>query len=329
MAHELEQLRDGRTAFVSARQPAWHQLGTITQECMTADEIMTRAFLGGWKVRKISLHGEEITPTGVTRIDCPDKWMTVRSNIDTGETEYLGVVGEDYTPVQNEQVAEMLDRLVDAAGGAHFETAGSLRGGRRVFVTMKLPKGMRIAGVDDMDLYLAATTSHDGTAGLRVDATPVRIVCANTDRAALAATKGFYVFRHTTNVHSQIAQAREAMGLMWDYFDEFQRAAERMINESLSMGQFEQVVEQLWPLPDDASESTKRNHRQRQAALRYLIRDADTQKAIRGTRWAGFQAVTEYLDHYAPAKTIELRANRAVAGPGAELKSRAFELLSV
>jgi phage/plasmid-like protein (TIGR03299 family) len=329
MAHELEQLSGGRTAFVSARQPAWHQLGTITQECMTADEIMTRAFLGGWKVRKISLHGEEIIPTGVTRIDCPDKWMTVRSNIDTGETEYLGVVGEDYTPVQNEQVAEMLDRLVDAAGGAHFETAGSLRGGRRVFVTMKLPKGMRIAGVDDMDLYLAATTSHDGTAGLRVDATPVRIVCANTDRAALARTKGFYVFRHTTNVHSQIAQAREAMGLMWDYFDEFQRAAERMINETLTMGEFEKVVEKLWPLPEDASEPTKRNHRQRQAALRYLVRDADTQKAIRDTRWAGYQAITEYVDHYAPAKTIELRANRAVAGPGAELKSRAFELLTV
>lgn len=329
MAHELEQLRDGRTAFVSARQPAWHQLGTVHERTMTADEIMTRAFLGGWKVRKIALYGREITPQGVTRIDCPDKWMTVRSNIDTGEAEYLGVVGEDYTPVQNEQVAEMLDRLVDAAGGAHFETAGSLRGGRRVFVTMKLPKGMRIAGVDDMDLYLAATTSHDGTAGLRVDATPVRIVCANTDRAALAATKGFYVFRHTTNVHAQIAQAREAMGLMWDYFDEFQRAAERMINESLSMGQFEKVVEQLWPLPEDASEPTKRNHRQRQAALRYLIRDADTQKAIRNTRWAGYQAITEYVDHYAPAKTIELRANRAVAGPGAELKSRAFELLAV
>jgi hypothetical protein len=95
------------------------------------------------------------------------------------------------------------------------------------------------------------------------------------------------------------------------------------------MGGFERVIDQLWPLSDDASEPAKRNHRQRQAALRYLIRDADTQAAIRGTRWAGYQAITEYLDHYAPAKTVELRANRAVAGPAAELKTRAFELLTV
>ena len=78
---------------------------------------------------------------------------------------------------------------------------------------MKLPSTMRVAGVDDLDLYLAATTSHDGTAALRVDATPVRIVCANTQRAAFDRTRGFYVFRHTSNVHSQISQASEAIGL--------------------------------------------------------------------------------------------------------------------
>ena len=328
MAHELETVANGATAFASARLSAWHQLGTITEQCMTADEIMTKAFLGGWKVRKIDLQGVEVTDDGVRVITCPDKWMTVRTNIVTNETEYLGVVGDDYQVVQNEQVADMLDKLVDESG-AHFETAGSLRGGRSVFVTMKLPESMRVAGVDDLELYLAATTSHDGTSALRVDATPVRIVCANTQRAAFDRTKGFYVFRHTSNVHSQIAQAREAMGLMWKYLDAFQAEADRMINETLTMGAFEKIVAELWPLADDASEPTKKNSRKRSATLRYLIRDADTQAAIKGTRWAGYQAITEYIDHYAPAKDAALRATRAVTGPVAELKTRAFELLSV
>src|SRR5436305_12420342 len=276
MAHELETLANGQTAFASARLSAWHQLGTITERCMRAGEIMTEAVLGGWKVRKIDLQGGEVTADGVKVITCSDKWMTVRTNIVTNETEYLGAVGEDYQVVQNEQVADMLDKLVDESG-AHFETAGSLRGGRSVFVTMKLPESMRVAGVDDLELYLAATTSHDGTSALRVDATPVRVVCANTQRAAIAHSKGSYTFRHTSNVHQQITQAREAMGLMWRYLDGFQTEAEKMLNETLTMGEFEKVVAELWPVADDASEPTKNNAKKRASTLRYLIRDADTQ----------------------------------------------------
>ena len=61
------------------------------------------------------------------------------------------------------------------------------------------------------------------------------------------------------------------------------------------MGEFEKIVAQLWPVEDDASDAARNNAKQRTATLRYLIRDADTQKAIKGTRWAGYQAVTEYL----------------------------------
>jgi phage/plasmid-like protein (TIGR03299 family) len=328
MAHELETLANGQTAFASARLSAWHQLGTVTDECLTAEQVMTKAWLGGWEVRKIALQGIEITTGGVTKVDCPDKFMTVRTNPATGATEYLGVVGEDYTTVQNEQVTEILNLLVDESG-AHFETAGSMRKGKSVFVTMKLPASMVIAGVDRMDLYLAATTSHDGTASLRLDATPVRIVCANTQRMAYDRSQGSYTFRHTSNIGAKIAEARQALGLMWKHFDAFEAEAEKMLNETLTMGEFEKVVAELWPLAQDASDAATNNAKKRSATLRYLIRDADTQKAITGTRWAGFQAVTEYLDHHVPAKNATARATRALSGAGVDLKTRAFELLAV
>ncbi|MGC9667428.1 DUF932 domain-containing protein [Planosporangium sp. 12N6] len=328
MAHELETLANGQTAFASARLSAWHQLGQITDDCMTAEEVMSKAWLGGWEVRKIPLQGIEITDRGVTKVDCTDKFMTVRTNPATGATEYLGVVGDDYTTVQNEQVAEVLNLLVDESG-AHFETAGSMRNGRSVFVTMKLPTSMEIAGVDRMDLYLAATTSHDGTASLRVDATPVRIVCANTQRMAYERSQGSYTFRHTSNITAKISEARQALRLVWKHFAAFEREAEKMINETLTMGEFDRIVAELWPVAEDASDTARNNAKQRTATLRYLIRDADTQKAIKGTRWAGYQAITEYLDHYAKSTNASVRARRAVTGAGADLKARAFELLAV
>ena len=329
MAHELERLANGATAFASARISAWHRLGTVTEACMSAEEIMAKAFLGGWAVRKIPVFGVEVVDGVEHRIPCDDKRMTVRRNVVTGETDYLGIVGDEYGVVQNEQCAEILDRLVDETGGAHFETAGSLRNGKSVFVTMKLPDAMRVAGVDNFDLYLVATTSHDGTASLRVDATPIRVVCANTQRAAFDATKGTYLFRHTSNVNSQIAQAREAIGLMWTYMDTFQAAAERMLNAQLVLDELDRVVTQLWPLATDATERSRNNAKQRAATIRYLARDADTQADVRGTHWAGYQALVEYIDHYQPAKDETARANRAVSGAAEALKTRAFDLLTV
>jgi phage/plasmid-like protein (TIGR03299 family) len=194
---------------------------------------------------------------------------------------------------------------------------------------MKLPTGMRVAGVDDIDLYLNATTSHDGTRALRIDASPVRVVCKNTQRASFRASKAHYTFRHTSNVTSQISQCREAMGLMWDFMTEFEKQAERMINETLTRDQFEKITAQLWPLADDAGKQAIRNHKQRKQKLRYLLSHADTNEGIAGTHWGGYQAITEYVDHYAPAPNDATRALRAVSANMADLKTRAFELLSV
>lgn len=328
MAHEIETFGN-MAAFASAREDAWHKLGTVTRECMTARQVMETAHLGGWNVRKIAIQGTEYTPDGVDVVAAPDRFMTVRTSPFTGATEYLGVVGNDYTPVQNEEACELLDLLTDESG-AHFETAGSLNNGRRVFTTMKLPNTMRIGGVDDIDLYLAATNGHDGTAAMRVDVTPVRVVCANTQRAAFRSSRGHYSFRHTSGAKHRIEEARQALRLTWRYCEAFETEAERMINETLTNAEFDRIVADLWPLPPNPGTRAKNNYAQRHRELRYLFEAADTQTAIRGTRWAGYQTVAEYIDHKAPAKSELVRANRVLtSGALSDLKTRAFDLLSV
>ena len=37
MAHQLEQFTDGTTAFFTAREVAWHKLGTVTADALTAE----------------------------------------------------------------------------------------------------------------------------------------------------------------------------------------------------------------------------------------------------------------------------------------------------
>ncbi len=51
----------------------------------------------------------------------------------------------------------------------------------------------------------------------------------------------------------------------------------------------------------DASERTKQADADRHEILSFLFHDADTQAGIRGTAWAGYQAVTEPVHSRSPS----------------------------
>jgi len=220
MSHELEQHADGIVGFVSAREHAWHRLGTVLPGRFDAAAAMTYAKLGGWNVRKEHLQAVAMTADGVTTLDVPGKYATVRTHPVIGAPEVLGMVGESYTPIQNEQHCDLLDALVDESG-AHFETAGSLRGGRRVFLSMKLPETMTVGGVDPITTYLGALNSHDGSMAFRLLVTPVRVVCANTQAAAIRRARSSFSIQHTSGAEGQIQAAREALGLTFTFMAAF------------------------------------------------------------------------------------------------------------
>jgi hypothetical protein len=100
-----------------------------------------------------------------------------------------------------------------------------------------------------------------------------------------------------------VAAARDALGLTFEYVEAFEVEAERLIQTTLTDGQFDDLIEATFgPLDPDASERTKQADADRHDVLSYLFHDADTQAGIRGTAWAGYQAVAEYVDHYAPVR---------------------------
>lgn len=328
MSHEIE-TNGTQAAAIFAREDAWHQLGTTLPDAFTAQDAMTIGRLGGWNVRKTPLTTTEITEDGVATIEIPDKFATVRTNPFNGNLDYLGIVGPWYTPIQNEEHCDFLNTLVDESG-AHFDTAGSLRGGRDVFVTMKLPTTMMVGGVDQLDLYIAAFNSHDGTSAFRLMTTPVRVVCANTQRLALQQNNGIFRIRHTRGAQGQIEQARQGLGLTFKYLEAFEAEAERMVQETLTHGQFMDIISREFGAADDASKRAKTNAERVLDDLQQLFADANTQAGIRNTRWAGYQSLIEYADHIAPVRGDEkARAERVLSGGVDDFKQRAHALFAV
>ena len=266
-------------------------------------------------------------------VEIADTFATVRTNPVSGAVEPLGVVGGSYRPVQNEAHADILNTVVDE-GGAHFETAGSLRGGRQVFMSMKVPVTMLIGGVDPVDLYLIACNSHDGSSAFRLLVSPVRVVCANTQAAALGTAKSSFSIRHTSGAAGRISQAREALGLAWRYAGEFQAEADRLIEQAITDAQFEKIIAQVWPAEESVKVSNRRTPADDRAAeLRELRRYSPTiSPDFRATKWAAYQVITEYVDFLAPMRSRQAgqlqRAERAVIGTGPAVKSRAFDLIT-
>lgn len=340
MSHEIE-VNGEQAAFVSSRVLPWHKLGTTVDADLDVTSALEIAHLSGWDVRKTPLftsvvveHDEDGEPSGYVNVPIENKFAVVRNNPFTpGQIDALGVVGNVYEPVQNEEHGEFLNALVD--GGAKIETAGSLKGGREVFVTMKAPSHMLIGGKDRVDLYVSALNSHDGSKAFRVITTPVRVVCANTQAAALGNHEAMFSKRHTRGNGGAVQRARETLDMTFKYADLFEAEAEKMIQTSMTNASFARLVDNLYPVLDGESELVQERQQARQNDLYNLFTESPTLSEVRGTRWAGYQAVTEYLDHFVniPGKDGEAelvaRADKVFAGEFDGWKESAFKLLQV
>ena len=68
--------------------------------------------------------------------------------------------------------------------------------------------------------YLVFFNSHDGSSGVKVAMTPVRVVCQNTLNLALGTAKRIWTARHTENILLRVQDARETLQLANSYVGE-------------------------------------------------------------------------------------------------------------
>lgn len=344
MAHELDSTNNVYS-FANARSDHWHRLGQTVGHTMTAREALDAAHLSNWDVRKMALQVPQqpiITDDGVTTLAplaVSDYYATVRTNPIHGGVDVLGVVGSKYEPVQNEASCDLLDAITDESG-AHFETAGALRQGRETFITMKLPKTMifdgRDGSQDTTEFYLAALNSHDGSSAWRALLTPVRIVCANTQSAAIGSAKATFSIRHTGGAKASIAEARAALKLTWRYIDVFEAEAAALYAAPMDTDDMRRFTNKLLDVDSATTTATLRHRREKATGIVKLWTSSPTIAPIAGTRWAAYNAVTEYLDHIVPIRgartssaASEARAlrNISTAGSPNSLKAQAFRML--
>ena len=182
----------------SVRETPWHGLGRIIMDAPASREALELAGLD-WQVESRNIY----SGTGAM---IPGYRANVRSTDDA----VLGAVSDRYRIVQNEEAFQFTDDLLGE--GVTYETAGSLQGGKKVWMLARLPRKYLIAG-DQVEPYLVIFNSHDGSSGVKVAMTPIRVVCQNTLNLALNTAKRSWTARHTENVLLRVQDARETLQL--------------------------------------------------------------------------------------------------------------------
>lgn len=228
----------------------WEYSGAVKVEnCKTAADVMSAANLD-FEVAKCELIAKMPTNSiaehegfvfnGDNYVKCPNAYATYRTDYNIP----LGIVKERYTPVQNIEAFSFFDDCI-GKDRAIWQTAGFFGNGERIFVSAKLPNDILVNG-DPVENYLVFTNSHDGSTGVKILFTPIRVVCQNTLNAAIKTSTNFVSFRHTSSVHDNINVAKEILGICKEKVqfvkEQFNFLANKHISDENAMKLFGDVI---------------------------------------------------------------------------------------
>jgi phage/plasmid-like protein (TIGR03299 family) len=207
-----------------------------------------------------------------------------------------------------------------------YETAGSLREGRRVWLCAKLPQPINLVG-DQVDVYLLFSNSHDGSSSVKVAVTPIRVVCQNTLTYALKGAQRTWSIRHTSGAKERLDLAAHALRMTYRFGDAMRVDAEKLVAKRVTL---EEYIDKLIPLPKPDAKTTERMITNTRFVRDQLFEMAGLWDLVpfRDTAWGALQAVTNYVSHGEPVRRTanydENRFEKLIDGH--ELLQRAHDL---
>jgi phage/plasmid-like protein (TIGR03299 family) len=296
VAHEIT-LSDRFGEVRKTGQRAWHGLGIEIEPGLTAVEGFKRIGLG-WETELTPLTTVVETANGTIRIPLPDHQAHVRLD----NLEILGVVGDGYQKIPNQDVAQFADALTGLQGGVEMETGGSLRGGRRIFALVKLPKLIEVTDQDILAQYILLCNSHDGTAAFQCYPTSVRVVCANTLRMSERDLGRGIKFRHTGDIQQKIAFAQQALGIVLKESERLEAMVKALRATNLTSSSTREMMLEVYNETFGAVDDTNPKSVERRDKIvgeweANLSDERQMLDGIRGTAWAAYNAVSQWHDH--------------------------------
>ena len=292
----------------STREKPWHGLGVVVKEALRLAGL-------DWNVVQEPIY----TPFR-------EKIEGFKANVRDSDRKVLGVVSDRYKVIQNVEAFSFTDELLGQ--GVRYETAGSLSGGKRVWLLARLPREYIIAG-ERISPYLVFSNTHDGSGSVKVAVTPVRVVCNNTLNLALETAQRSFSMVHTGNISDKITEARDTLFKAESYMDRLGAEFEQLHQQKVTDAEVQKYIELLIPMESNATRTQEKNVNRLREDLAMRYYDAPDLQKVGKNAYRFINAVSDFATHAEPlrrtANYSENLFSRTVDGN--PLIDRAYQLV--
>lgn len=313
MSHEISS-----TAYVG--ETPWHALGSRLPPKQSIEVWAQKAGMD-WTLCETPVRFQPGKSADSSILAFDDKKVLYRSDNHLA----LSVVSKKYVQVQPKAVLEFYRDLTQVSG-YELETAGCLRGGRKIWALAKTGKQTVLRGGDRVDGYVLLATSCDGSLATTATHTTIRVVCANTLAVAMNNSRGAVRVPHNTVFDPEIVKSR--LGIAVSQWDQFMDRMKALSQKKVNNAEAETFLRGLLHLPEmSLNTNAQASHGRSLKKILDLFngqgRGAEL-SAAKGTAWGILNSVTEFVDHERRAKSPDLRMDSAWFGLGAQIKDRAL-----
>lgn len=312
MTHHVEQM-----AYVG--QTPWHGLGNQLAANQPIEVWQKQAGMD-WDIKESPVQFiDAVDDTQSRLITFPQSKVLYRSDTQAP----LSVVSQRYQVVQPREILEFYRDLTEVSG-FQLETAGVLKGGKKVWALARTGHSAILQGNDVTNAYVLLATACDGTLATTAQFTAVRVVCNNTLAVAIDDAKGAVKVPHSTTFDADAVKRQ--LGISVSNWDTFMYQMKALSERKVSNVEAALFYEDLFTDPRK-EEPRKPNTWAMSKALDLYNghgRGAELGSA-KGSALGLLNSITEFVDHEQRARSTDNRLDSAWFGQGASLKQKALD----
>lgn len=312
MAHLLEQM-----AYVG--ETPWHGLGN---QLSAHEPIEVWAKQAGmdWQIREAPVRFMTNAHESMGEIESfPDNKVLFRSDTNSP----LSVVSQRYKVVQPSEILEFYRDLTEVSG-FELETAGILKGGRKIWALARTGQSSTLKGNDVANAYVLLATACDGTLATTAQFTSIRVVCNNTLSVAMAGSTGAVKVPHNTSFDPQAVKRQ--LGISVGKWDSFIYAMKGLSERKVKSHEATNYITRVFSNADKAASANTNERAMSKVMALFDGHGMGAQLASSsGTAFGLLNAMTQFVDHERRARSAEHRLESAWFGPGAAMKQKALD----